>query len=465
MRAWDRGDEVLAERARQRDEADAETLRELEEEGIELDPATPGTHRHGDLEHASDHAHPHAHPDPGQRPVTGIVGAGAVGLALGIALDRAGWPVGAVASRDPVRRERFRQHIGSVRAFAEPTALVDDVELVILAVPDDVVAGLAASIRLYAGQAIVHTSGVLGADVLAPALGAGSQAGAFHPLVAFADLDRALAALPGATVAIEGDDELAAHLADMAEAIGAVPVRLAPGSKAAYHAAAVMAAGGVVALIDVIREIAAATGLDEAGALRIYLPLLEQTVANARALGVARSLTGPAPRGDAGTIGAAPRRARGDGAAAPCPSTAPSSSATSRLPRPVARWHRMPPNASGPHLQPTRDAVGCGHAAQHRDPPRGVAGPLCPSGPQGPRAAARAPRLARVHGRPDASDRAAPPLRRPSDGAARPVARPRHRAGAPGARGPAPARVRDAWTSSDRGGGPRRQSLAPAWRA
>jgi predicted short-subunit dehydrogenase-like oxidoreductase (DUF2520 family) len=64
-----------------------------------------------------------------------------------------------------------------------------------------------------------------------------------------------------------------------------------------------MAAGGVVALVDVIRELAAATGLDEDGALRIYLPLLEQTVANARALGIARSLTGPAARGDVGTIG------------------------------------------------------------------------------------------------------------------------------------------------------------------
>ena len=46
-----------------------------------------------------------------------------------------------------------------------------------------------------------------------------------------------------------------------------MPVRLAPGSKAAYHAAAVLAAGGVVALLDAIREVAAAVGLDEAGAL------------------------------------------------------------------------------------------------------------------------------------------------------------------------------------------------------
>ena len=107
---------------------------------------------------------------------------------------------------------------------------------------------------------MIHTSGVLGAEALRPAMAAGTQAGAFHPLVAFADLDRALAALPGATVAIEGDEELAAHLAEMAEAIGAVPVRLPAGSKAAYHAAAVLAAGGTVALLDTIREIAGLIG-------------------------------------------------------------------------------------------------------------------------------------------------------------------------------------------------------------
>ena len=326
MRAWDETEEVLRRQAERRAEEHEETLQDLEQHGIDLDPATrtgaggepvgeaddsaartgePGTtHRHGDLEHVSDHAHPHAHSGPGDRPVVGIVGAGAVGTALGVALSRAGWPVGAVASRDPARRERFRELVPGIRAFAEPNALVDDVELVVLAVPDDVVEDVARGLRLYAGQAMIHTSGLLGAEALQPAMAAGTQAGAFHPLVAFADLDRALAALEGATIAIEGDDDLAAHLAEMAEAIGGVPVRLAPGSKAAYHAAAVLAAGGVVALLDTIREVAAAVGLDEAGALSIYLPLLEQTVANARTLGIDRALTGPATRGDAGTIAA-----------------------------------------------------------------------------------------------------------------------------------------------------------------
>ena len=167
MRAWDETEDALRRQAEKRAEAHEETLRDLDEHGIVLDPeaertgaggepagddgGADTTHRHGDVEHASDHAHPHAHSGPGERPVVGIVGAGAVGTALGVALSRAGWPVGAVASRDPERRDRFSERVPGVRAFAEPNALVDDVELVILAVPDDVVESLAGSLRLYAG--------------------------------------------------------------------------------------------------------------------------------------------------------------------------------------------------------------------------------------------------------------------------------------------------------------------------
>ncbi len=279
----------------------AEIKREIEAAGIDLEPP-PGTHRHGDAVHASDHAHPHAHSEPGEPPVIGIVGAGAVGTALGVALSRSGWPIHAVASRDAGRRDRFRSLVDVARVFADPEPILDEVELIILAVPDDAIAGLAGSLRMYAGQAMIHTSGALGAGVLAPAMAAGTQIGSFHPLVAVADTERAVAAFRGATVAIEGDDQLASMLAEMAEVIGAVPVRLEPGSKAAYHAAAVLAAGGFVALLDAIAELGRVAGLDEAGSLAIYGPLLEGTLGNARALGIRGALTGPMTRGDVGTL-------------------------------------------------------------------------------------------------------------------------------------------------------------------
>lgn len=266
-------------------------------------PGSPdGRHRHGDMIHAHLEPHPHGRGTAGA-PTVGIVGAGAVGTALGLAISRAGWPVRAVASRDAGRRDRFRSLVPTARAFMEPAAVLDEVELTILAVPDDAIASVIEPLRLYSGQALVHTSGLLGAEVLQPTLAAGSQIGAFHPLVSFtADVERSVAAIKGSTIALEGDDRLMGLLADLAEAMGGLPVRLPKGSKAAYHAAAVLASGGLVALLDAIATLGAAAGLDERGALAVYGRLIEQTLANARSMGVAASLTGPITRGDSGTL-------------------------------------------------------------------------------------------------------------------------------------------------------------------
>jgi predicted short-subunit dehydrogenase-like oxidoreductase (DUF2520 family) len=301
MKAWgDPADEeAIAERARE------ETLRALDEAGIDVDPPSPAQaagHGHDPDHDAVPHSHPHVQSGPGEPPVIGIVGAGAVGTALGVALDRAGWPVHAVASRDSGRRDRFRSLVPGVRPFVDAAPLVEEVELIILTVPDDAIPRVAGSVHMYGGQAMIHTSGLLGAEALAPAMAAGTQVGSFHPLVAFADLERAVAALHGATIAIEGDDQLLDLLARMAEVLGATPVRLAPGAKPAYHAAAVLAAGGFDALLDAIAELGRVAGLDEAGSLAIYGPLIEQTLGNARSLGIAAALTGPMTRGDAGTV-------------------------------------------------------------------------------------------------------------------------------------------------------------------
>ena len=312
MRAWppDEPEEPDADVDLRREQGRDTRLDDLETAGIDLDPIPPSAARRGetDAHHGEPHddtiphTHPHVRSGPGEPPVVGIIGAGAVGTALGVALSRADWPVAAAASRDPERRERFRRLVPGARTFAEANALLDEVELIIVAVPDDAIARVAGSVRMYSGQAMVHTSGALGPEVLAAAMAAGTQIGAFHPLVAFADTERAVAALHGATIAIEADDQLAALLAEMAEALGAQPVRLAPGSKAAYHAAAVLAAGGFVALLDAVAELGRVAGLDEQGSLAIYGPLIEQTLGNAKALGIRAALTGPITRGDRGTL-------------------------------------------------------------------------------------------------------------------------------------------------------------------
>ena len=235
-------------------------------------------------------------------PRLAFVGAGRVGTALGCALRRAGWPVTAVASRDAARRERFLALVPGATAHAQPHAILDEADLLFLTVPDDEIVAVAAGIRLYSGQAIVHTSGVLPAVALAPAMAAGTEAGSFHPLVAFTDLDTALGALPGSRIAIEGDEGLLPLLEELAGALGARPVRVTAEGKVAHHVAAVLAAGGLVALLDVIAELGAAAGLRGEDQLGAYAGLAQQSLENARRLGTSLALTGPIARGDTGTV-------------------------------------------------------------------------------------------------------------------------------------------------------------------
>ncbi|CAN5656666.1 hypothetical protein BH23CHL7_BH23CHL7_22820 [soil metagenome] len=257
-----------------------------------------------ELEGAPGHSHEghDGHGDAEGRPSIGFIGAGRVGTALGAAFSRAGWKVSAVASRDEQRRARFQGLVPGARGFSEPQAVTDEAELIFLTVPDDTVSLIAGQLLLYSGQALVHTSGALPATALAPAQAAGTSIGSFHPLVAFADVEQAIADLRGATIALDGDESLMPLLADLAEAVGGRPVLLPPAGKPAYHAAAMLAAGGLVGLLDTIVEVARAAGLDERAALAVYLPLARQALANAQRLGVDDALTGPFLRGDAGTI-------------------------------------------------------------------------------------------------------------------------------------------------------------------
>jgi len=244
----------------------------------------------------------HEHATDDGKPRIAFIGAGRVGTALGAAFARAGWQVTAVASRDEARRRRFQERVAGARAFGDANAVLDEADLIFVTVPDDAIAGVASGMLLYSGQALVHTSGALPASVLGPAMAAGTNMGSFHPLVSFTDLDHAQADLAGATIALEGDESLLPLLAELAESIGAQPVLLPEGGKAAYHAAAMMAAGGLIGLYDAIAQVAVLAGLDEKTAVAVYAPLSRQALANAQRVGIDAALSGPVVRGDVGTV-------------------------------------------------------------------------------------------------------------------------------------------------------------------
>ena len=85
---------------------------------------------------------------------------------------------------------------------------------------------------------------------------------------------------------------------DLVASLGGRVVEVADGDRAAYHAAACIAANHVVALLGQVERVAASVGLD----LESFLPLTRAAVDDVAALGAGPALTGPARRGDWATL-------------------------------------------------------------------------------------------------------------------------------------------------------------------
>lgn len=230
-----------------------------------------------------------------------VIGAGRVGSAIAVLLGRAGHEVVAVSGRDATRERAARYLPGvPVRAPAEAVAAAD---LSWLTVPDDAVARTAADVAPSCpeGAWVVHASGALGLDALEPVRLAGARRLAVHPLQTFPDVDRAIESLPGCAAAVTADDEEGTILGEtLARDLGARPFRLADEDRPLYHAAAVLASNDLVALAGLAERAFMRAGVPEAASAMD--PLQRATVDNVGRLGPEAALTGPAVRGDAGTV-------------------------------------------------------------------------------------------------------------------------------------------------------------------
>lgn len=230
-----------------------------------------------------------------------VIGAGRVGTAVAVLLQRAGHRIVAVSGRadTPARAERFLPGVPVTEAASAAAAG----ELVLVAVPDDAIAGTARDLApaLRAGQWIAHLSGATPLATLDPARASGARRLSVHPLQTLPDVEGAIERIPGAAIAVTADDDEGWELGErLARDLGGRPFRLADADRVTYHAAAVFASNALVALTGVAERLLAAAGVpDPLAALR---PLQAATLDNVSRLGADAALTGPAVRGDAGTI-------------------------------------------------------------------------------------------------------------------------------------------------------------------
>jgi predicted short-subunit dehydrogenase-like oxidoreductase (DUF2520 family) len=229
-----------------------------------------------------------------------IVGAGRAGTAVAAAWRRAGHAIVGVSGR-AATASRAERHLPGV-PVGDHADVADGAELVVLGVPDDEIAVLATALSpaIGPGTWVAHLSGAAGLDVLDPS---GGRRLAIHPLQTFPDVERALVRLEGCTVAVTADDDEGHELGErLARDLGGRPFRLSTEYRALYHAAAVLGSNDVVTLSALALDALGRAGVpDPAAALA---PLQVATVENVHDLGPGDALTGPAVRGDAGTIDA-----------------------------------------------------------------------------------------------------------------------------------------------------------------
>lgn len=170
-------------------------------------------------------------------------------------------------------------------------APLPEAEIAWLTVSDGSVAELARA--LPPGPIVLHASGALDLDVLAPH----ERRGSLHPLQSFPGPERAIPPLAGVPAAIAGHPEAAQAAEQLALDLGMRPFRV-PGDRRLYHAAAVLAGNFATTLLDAAAGALSAAGVDPGLAPALLAPLALASIRQSAEVGPAEALTGPFARGD-----------------------------------------------------------------------------------------------------------------------------------------------------------------------
>lgn len=245
-----------------------------------------------------------------KRPSISLVGAGVVGTTLTTLLAKERYRVLSVIGSNAPAAVALARSVSCPRVSTEIADLDRSADVVLFAVRDSQLAGAVRSLAAVKGlklrgAAVLHTSGVHSAAILAPLRKAGAAVASFHPLQTFpsgASAARLRASVRGIWFGVDGDEAALAVAAAIAADLGgrtiAVPAEMRP----VYHAAAVFASGYLAAVMNAVATLSKTARL-ELPWTELFGPLMTATMENTVRSSPADAITGPVLRGDLGTIG------------------------------------------------------------------------------------------------------------------------------------------------------------------
>lgn len=200
------------------------------------------------------------------KPSFRVIGLGRAGTAVRRALTKVGW-----------------------------TAVDDGEDVLFITTPDAVIAEVAAATPARDGRVVVHLSGSLGLDVLAPH----PRRASVHPMMALPDEETgARRLLDHGNFALNASGDPIGTL--IVDALGGRAITLADDAdtRARHHAACCVAGNYVTTVLGLVERLAADAGVS----VDAYLDLARGAIDNVADLGAAAALTGPVARGDHATV-------------------------------------------------------------------------------------------------------------------------------------------------------------------
>lgn len=262
----------------------------------------------------------------------GIISAGRVGTALGVALERVDHVVVACSAISHASQRRALRWLRDTPMLSPPDVAAG-AELLLLAVPDSelagLVSGLAAITAVQPGTIVVHTSGVNGIGILEPLTQQGCTPLAIHPAMTFAGSDEDISLLSDTCFGITAADDVGYAIGQsLVLEMGGEPFCVREDARILYHAALAHASNHIVTvLVDALEalrtslrghELHDLIGLigpgvappcedqivdNEPGGIaeRIVGPLARAALENTLQRGE-NALTGPVARGDAAVV-------------------------------------------------------------------------------------------------------------------------------------------------------------------
>lgn len=248
----------------------------------------------------------------------GIAGSGRVGTALALALarhsrgparrSRGPWLAGVYARRSRDSRSLARR-CGTGEAFASVEDLIDGSDVVVICVADSALeafTGALAGVPRASRRIFLHTSGSRGAGALSALAAAGASTGAMHPLASFPPSDERpydASFLHEIFFAVSGSGRAERAALAIARSLGSRVVKVPDRARPAWHLAASIVSNHTAVLAGLALDLLAREGrLGGRPVREAFAALLRTTADRIERDGPARGLTGPASRGDAGTL-------------------------------------------------------------------------------------------------------------------------------------------------------------------